>query len=356
LHQERLAPRHSGRYTRVFSLLEAMKTLRNLKVLAAALLLVIAVGTAGFHYIEGWPWFDGFYMVITTLTTIGYQETHPLSHIGRVFNVGIIVGGVALVFLAIGSLTQALLEFELQHFFGRRRMEREISRLTDHYIICGAGRVGRSAARELARRPVPFVIIEHNEPKAQKFSAENWLMQIGDATQEQTLRDARIEEARGLVAATTTDATNLYIVLTARSLNPRLRIIARASEEMAEKHLLSAGADSVVSPYVFAGQRIAHSFLRPHVVSFLDTATTHLGIDLEIGEVAITPRSRFAGKTVESSRIRQDRGVIILAIKRETGMRFNPAPDDRIEAGDFLIAMGEPHQLRELEQMAGPTL
>jgi len=332
-----------------------VKTLRNLKVLVGAILLVIVCGTAGFHYIEGWPWFDGFYMVITTLTTIGYQETHPLSHAGRIFNVGIIVCGVALVFLAIGSLTQALLEFELQHFFGKRRMEREIGRLTDHYIICGAGRVGRSAARELDRKPAAFVIVENSESKAQKFAAENWLMLIGDATQEQILRSARIEHARGLVAATTTDATNLYIVLTARSLNPHLRIIARASEEMAEKHLLSAGADSVVSPYIFAGQRIAHSFLRPHVVSFLDTATTHLGIDLEIGQVAITPRSRFAGKTIESSRIRQDRGVIILAIKRDAGMRFNPSPEDRIEAGDFLIAMGEPQQLRQLEQMAGTS-
>ena len=329
-----------------------MRTLRNLKLLAAALAFVVGLGTLGFHYLEGWPWFDGFYMVITTLTTIGYQETHPLSHAGRVFNVVIILGGVSLAFLAIGSLTQALLEFELQNFFGRRRMERDIGRLSGHYIICGAGRVGRSAARELARRPAQFVIIENNEAKAQKLG-EDWLILVGDATQEQTLREARIEHARGLVAATTTDATNLYIVLTARSLNPRLRIIARASEEMADKHLRSAGADSVVSPYVFAGQRIAHSFLRPHVVSFLDTATTHLGMDLEIGEVPISARSPFAGTTIENSRIRQDRGVIILAIKREAGMRFNPAPDDRIEAGDFLIAMGEPQQLRELEQTAG---
>jgi voltage-gated potassium channel len=330
-----------------------MKTLRNLRLLAALLLLVVGLGTAGFHWIEGWPWFDGLYMVITTLTTIGYQEVHPLSHAGRVFNVFFILGGVSLLFLAIGSLTQALLEFELQSFFGRRRMEREIGRLTDHYIICGAGRVGRSAARELARRPAPFVIIESNETKAQKFASENWLMQIGDATQEQILRDAQIEHARGLVAATTTDATNLYIVLTARTLNPRLHIIARASEDVAEKHLMTAGADSVVSPYIFAGQRIAQSFLRPHVVSFLDTATTHLGMDLEIGEVPISATSRFAGKTIETSRIRQDRGVIILAIKRAAGMRFNPAPDDRIEAGDFLIAMGEPEQLRQLETTAG---
>src|SRR5215475_12106586 len=161
-----------------------MRALHNLRLIVAALALVMLAGTAGFHFIEGWPWFDGFYMVVTTLTTIGYQETHPLSHAGRIFNVCVIVAGVSLVFLVIGALTQALLEFELRSFFGRRKMEREISRLTDHYIICGAGRVGRSAARELARRPVPFVIIENNEAKATRYSGDNWLMLVGDATQE----------------------------------------------------------------------------------------------------------------------------------------------------------------------------
>src|SRR6266550_2666820 len=327
-----------------------MKALRNLRLIAVALALVVLAGTAGYHFIFGWPWLDGFYMVITTLTTIGYQETHPLSNGGREFNLVLIFFGVGLMFLAIGALTQALLEFELRSFFGRRKMEREIDRLSDHYIICGAGRVGRSAARELARRPVPFVIVDNNETKAARYS-NDWLVLVGDATKEQTLREAHIERARGLVAATTTDATNLYIILTARGLNPRLKIIARASEEDAEKHLLTAGADSVVSPYLFAGQRIAQSFLRPHVVSFLDTATTHLGMDLEIGEISVPKHSSFAGKTIESSRIRQDRGVIILAIKREQGMRFNPSPEDRIEPGDYLIAMGEPGQLRQLEQM-----
>ena len=328
-----------------------MKVFRNLKLIAVALALLTLVGMVGFHYIEGWTWFDGFYMVVTTFSTIGYQEVHPLSHAGRVFNVLLILAGVSLVFLGIGSLTQALLEFSLRKFFGQRKMEREIDRLSDHYIICGVGRVGRSAARELARKPVPFVIVEQNEPKAARFS-NDWLMLVGDATQEQILRQAHIERARGLVAATTTDATNLYIVLTARGLNPRLKIIARASEDDAEKHLLKAGADSVVSPYLFAGQRIAQSFLRPHVVSFLDTATTHLGMDLEIGEILVNASSEFAGKTVGSSRIRQDRGVIILAIKRDDGMRFNPSPDDFIQPGDCLIAMGQPAQLRQLEQAA----
>ncbi len=192
-----------------------MKAFRNLRLISVALLLLALIGTAGFHFIEGWPWFDGLYMVVTTFTTIGYQEIHPLSHAGRIFNLALIVSGVSLVFLGIGSLTQALLEFELASFFGRRKMEREISRLSDHYIICGAGRVGRSAARELARRPAPFLIIEQSEAKAARYNDE-WLIMIGDATQEQTLRDAHIECARGLVAATTTDATNLYIVLTAR--------------------------------------------------------------------------------------------------------------------------------------------
>ena len=290
-------------------------------------------------------------MVITTLTTIGYQETHPLSSLGRAFNLVLIFFGVGLVFLAIGALTQALLEFELRSFFGRRKMERDIDRLGDHYIICGAGRVGRSAARELARKPVSFVILENSDTKAARYSDE-WLVLVGDATKEQTLRAAHIERARGLVAATTTDATNLYIILTARALNPKLKIIARASEEDAEKHLLTAGADFIVSPYSFAGQRIAQTFLRPHVVSFLDTATTHLGMDLEIGEICIGRDSGFAGKTIETSCLRQEHGVIILAIKRDNGMRFNPAPNDRIEPGDYLIAMGEPAQLRQVEQMA----
>ena len=329
-----------------------MKAFRNLRFIGALLLLVMAVGTAGYHFIEGWPWFDGFYMVVTTLTTIGYQEVHPLSHAGRVFNVFVILAGVSLLLLGVGALSQALLEFELQSFFGRRRMEREIGRLDGHYIICGMGRVGRSVARELARKPVPFVIIEHTDTKIQRYSAENWLVVTGDCTQEAVLRQAQIERARGLIAATTTDATNLYIVLTARGLNPHLKIIARASEDGAEKHLLTAGADSVVSPYSFAGQRIAQSLLRPHVVSFLDTATTHLGMDLEIGEIHINAASTFAGKTLESSRIRQERGVIVLAIKRHDGMRFNPPPDEPIAPGDCLIAMGEPGQLRELERTA----
>ncbi|HZQ91206.1 MAG TPA: potassium channel protein [Terriglobales bacterium] len=333
-----------------------MRALRNLKLIAAALLLLTLVGMAGFHFIEGWPWFDGFYMVVTTFTTIGYQEVHPLSHAGRVFNAGLIITGVVLVFLGIGSLTQALLEFELGNFFGRRRMERDIGRLTGHTIICGAGRVGRSVARELARKPAPFLVVDTKPEKLERLEPE-WLSLVADATQEEALRRARIEQASGLVAATTLDATNIYIVLTARSLNPKLKIIARASEEGAEKHLLTAGADSVISPYLFAGHRIAQAFLRPNVLDFLDVATARAGKPgLEIEEIRIAGGSAFVGKTLEASGIRQDTGAIVLAIQREgQAMRFNPAPDDRIQSGDFLIAMGEPAALRRLEQQAATS-
>jgi voltage-gated potassium channel len=328
-----------------------MRALHYLRLIGIALAALIVIGATGFHFIEGWPWFDGFYMAVTTFTTIGYQEIHPLSHTGRIFNLALIVTGVSLVFLGIGALTQALLEFELSNFFGRRKMEREIARLSEHYIICGAGRVGLGTARELAGRPAAFVVVDQTEAKLARCEA-GWLTFVGDATQEQTLRQVNIQQARGLVAATTTDATNVYIALTARGLNSKLKIIARASEEAAEKHLLKAGADLVVSPYASAGRRIAQSFLQPHVLSLFDTATTQLGMDLEIGEVGIHAGSQLADKTIGAAQIRREAGVIVLAIKRQQEMLFNPSSEDQIISGDFLIAMGQPAQLRRLEQMA----
>jgi voltage-gated potassium channel len=322
-----------------------------LRFLTGALATVVATGTVGYHYIEGWSYFDGFYMVVTTLTTVGYGEVHPLDFAGRLFTVFVLISGVTLLLLTIGGLTQALLESELQSFFGRRRMERQISRLSGHYILCGAGRVGRSVARELDAKGAPFVLIDQNEAKFAQCGPD-WLTLPGDATKEETLHQARIEHALGLVAAATTDATNLYVVLTARTLNPKLRIIARASEEDSAKHLRTAGADSVVSPYHFAGQRIAYTFLRPNVINFLDSAIVNLGMDLEIDEFVVSGGSRLAGQALGTSGIRQQSGVIILAIKRGGVMQFNPEPEDRIEAGDFLIAMGQTEGLKMLAQSA----
>lgn len=331
-----------------------MKKFRLLKIIGVALILLTLVGTAGFHYIEHWSWFDSFYMVVITLSTIGYQEVYPLSHAGRVFNVAVIIAGVALVFLMIGALTQALLEFELSKVFGRRRMEREVAGLKGHYIICGAGRVGRSVAAELARKPCPFVIVETAENRATVLDPK-WPVVVGDAASEKTLREAGIERAQGLVAAATTDATNIYIVLTARSLNSNLKIIARASEETAQKHLKTAGADVVISPYIAAGHRIAQSFLRPNVLDFLDIATARQGaLEMVIEEIRVGAQSSLAQATVGTSRIHHDYGIIILAIRGANGgIRFNPHAEEPIHAGDFLIVMGEPAQMNKLEEVAG---
>jgi voltage-gated potassium channel len=328
-----------------------------LTIFTAALLLLSVTGTVGFHFIEGWSWFDSFYMVVITLSTIGYQEIHPLSHAGRVFNVVIITAGVSLVFLMIGALTQALLEFELIKVFGKRRMERDIASLRDHYIICGAGRVGHSVAYELARKPCPFVVIETTGASVAALDPK-WLALVGDAASEKTLRDAGIDRAAGLVAATTTDATNIYIVLTARGLNPRLKIIARASEEAAEKHLKTAGADIVISPYAAAGHRIAQSFLRPHLLDFLDITSDRSGnFQMLIEEIRILPKSSLAGTTVGSSGIHHNFGIMILAIRHADGnTRFNPEAHEPIGPDDFLIAMGETAQLAKLESLAASSV
>jgi len=328
-----------------------MRARRKIVVLTAAIVVVMTIGTLGFHVLEGTSLFDSFYLVLTTFTTIGYQG--PTSHAGRVFNVFVIIMGVGLVFLLLGAVTQALLEFEFRELLGRRKMERDISRLKDHYIICGADRVGRSVAHELARRPVPFVMIDKDEEKVERYRGEFPIL-VGDASNESVLRQAGIEHAAGLVAATTTDATNTYIVLAARSLNSKLKIIARASEEHAEKHLRSAGADEVVSPYTFIGYRIAHAFLRPNVLDFMKLAMIQeeeLGLDIE--EVRVGEGSAFVGKTVHTSKLRQDFGIIVLAIKREgQKMQFNPKSTDPILAGDFLVVMGDPAILREVLSLA----
>src|SRR5215467_11740708 len=333
-----------------------VRKFRPLKILTAALIVLTFVGTAGFHYIEHWSWFDSLYMVIITLSTIGYQEVHQLTHAGRVFNVALIIAGVALVFLMIGSLTQALLEFELGKVFGKRRMGREVANLKDHYIICGAGRVGSSVARELGRKPCPFAIVESIEKSLAELDPK-WLVVVGDAASEKTLREAGIERARGLVAATTTDATNIYIVLTARSLNPRLKIIARASDETAQKHLKTAGADVVISPYAAAGHRIAQSFLRPNVLDFLDIATARSGtLEMVIEEIRVAPHSPLAHTTIGNSRIHHQFGIMVLAVRGPDGeIRFNPHADVAIQGGDYLIAMGEPTQMSKLEDLAAQT-
>lgn len=331
-----------------------MNTRLRLRLALISLSIVIAAGTIGFHLIEHWSWFDGFYMTLTTMTTIGYGEIHPLSHVGRIFNSFLIAGSVLAAGFTIGTLTQSLLEFEFTKAFGRRRMEREIAKLSCHYIVCGAGRVGRTVTRALKARGQNCVLIEKDPGRARWAEEEKIPVIVGNASSEDNLAKAHIDRAMGLVAAVSSDAENLYIVLTARGMKSDLKIIARASEEEATSKLMRAGASQVLSPYFFIGNRIAQLLLRPNVLDFIDTAIGTERLDIEIGEVRVNPGSELSGKSFADSAIREQAGVIVLAVKDAAGsMTFNPAPTAQIRPGDCLIVIGGDAQLRKLEALAG---
>lgn len=330
-----------------------MSTHGRVRLALILIAVVIFAGAAGFHYIEDWPWFDGLYMTIITMTTVGYGETHPLSPAGKVFNTFLILGAVMAGGFLVATFTQAMLEFELRNFLGRRRMEREIQKLKDHYIICGAGRVGRTVAQEFRQHNVPCVIIEKDAARAQWALDENYLLIIGDGHTEDILLQARIHEAKGLVAAVTSDGDNLYIVLTARGMNPDMQIIARAAEEQAAPKLIRAGANQVVSPYHFVGRRIAHLLLRPHVLDLMEAAFGHQ-LDMQIEEVKVPEGSALAGKTLSDIDLRKNTGALVLALKRGDGvMNVNPEPNAILHPGDHLIAIGSAEHLRKLESLAG---
>jgi voltage-gated potassium channel len=334
----------------------AMSAQGRLRLAILSLAGLVLLGTSGFHFIEGWTWFDGFYMTLTTMATVGYGEIHPLSQGGRVFNSFLILSSVIVAGFTIAAFSQTLLEFEFGKVFGRRRMERELARLSDHYIICGAGRVGRTVALELRAHGQSCVMIEKDPARAHWAEDEKVPVVIGSASREENLVKARIDKARGLVAAVSSDAENLYIILTARGVRPDLKIIARASEEEATSKLLRAGAAQVLSPYFFIGRRIAQLLLRPNVLDFIDTAFGTERLDIEIGEVQIQGKSALAGKKLADPSIRQQAGVIVLAVKSAEGkMIFNPPEDAPIRAGDCLIVIGGDEGLRKLEALASPS-
>lgn len=334
-----------------------MNVVVRLSLAISVLVALVLFGTAGFHFIEGWAWFDGFYMTLTTMATVGYGEIHPLSHVGRVFNSFLIVASVIGAGFTIAAFSQALLEFEFRKIFGRHRMERELAKLSGHYIVCGAGRVGRTVARELRGRGQTCVIIEKDPLRARWAEDEKFPFVVGNASSEDTLLKAKIERASGFVAAVNSDAENLYIILTARGFRPDLQIIARASEEEATSKLLRAGASQVISPYFFVGRRIAQLFLRPNVLDFIDTAFGTERLDIEIGEVKIPERSILIGKKLTDSVIRHEAGVIVLAVKNSEGkLAFNPNEDSVIRAGDCLIVIGGDNRLKKLEALATALL
>jgi voltage-gated potassium channel len=332
--------------------------LRNRGTLVVALLaLLIGAGTVGFHSIEGWGWFESFYGTLMTISTIGSKPEDLLSPRGQIFNVVVMFAGLIVVGFAIGSVTAAVVQFELSSFFGRRRMEKEIAKLKNHYIICGVGRVGRRIASEISARGFPLVVIEKEPARAQWAQEHNFPVIVGDASNEAVLRQAHIDHARGLASAVTSDAQNVYIALTARSLAPDLPIVARAAEEDAESKLIKAGATAVVSPYSFAGQRIARTLMRPRVQRFIDTAFSPLaegGLDLQVEELRISEKCAMANQTFAQVDAERRFGVIILAIRRKDGhLEFNPGREGSAAPGENLIAIGDTEALKKLETFLG---
>jgi len=323
---------------------------RRLLFILLAIVGTLLVGTLGFTIIDGYPPFDAFYMTLTTMTTVGYGEVHPLSRAGRVFNSFLIFFGVTTIFIAMGAMTQTIIELEFGDAIGKRRNKRMIDNLKDHYIICGFGRVGRGAASELKHAGVPFVVVDSSPDRVERAMLSGMLAVAADATRDETLSQLGICRARGLVSALATDADNLFVLLSAKGLNPHLYVATRAAEEGAEEKMRRAGADAVFAPYSMTGHRLAQSMLRPHVMKFLDFTTNDLGEDINIEQVRVADDSDVASRTIKDIQVGREFGVIVMAIRpRSGGMLFNPSADTRIGGGDFLIVMGRQENLRALE-------
>ncbi len=326
--------------------------LRRLAFVAGLIALVLLMGTIGFTVIDHFPVFDAFYMTLITVSTVGYAEIHPLSHAGRVFNSFLIFFGVITMFIAIGTMTQSIIALELGEYFGKRRNRRMIEKLENHFIVCGYGRVGRSAAHELKRAGVAFVVVDRESERTERAIQAGMLAVTADSTHDETLRTVGVERARGLISALATDADNLFVILSAKNLNPKLFVATRAAEEEAEQKLRRAGADALYAPYTTAGYRLAQAVLRPHVFHFFDVATKGIGFDVDIEQVRVPETSGFASRSLEQTRMGRDLGVIVLGIRKADGtMLFNPAAETVIRGGDYLIVMGEPANLRRLENM-----
>jgi len=332
-------------------------SLKRFLLIATALTVTLLIGTVGFMWLEGWTLFDSLYMSLMTLTTVGYGEVHPLSFKGRVFASFLMLAGVTTVFVSIAVIAETLLRLEMADYFGRRRRDRMLKNISGHYIVCGAGRVGRSVINELLRSRASVVLIDNRVERAGWATDKGVITLVGDATKDEVLRQARIETAKGLVAAISSDAENVYVTLSAKVLNPNLVIAARASDDQAEEKLRRAGAATVFTPYSFIGHRLAQSMLRPHVATFLDVASAFRqssALDLEIEQLQIGRASPLVSNTLEQLRLAKNYGVIVLAVQHKTGvMQFNPPADTSIEAGDVLIAMGERPKLRLLEEEIG---
>jgi len=329
-----------------------MRTWRRLLFLVAALLAVLAAGVVGYMAIEGWSFLDAVYMTVTTLTTVGFREVNPLSDAGRIFTIGLIVFGVGVMLYGLTTMVQYLIEIQLANLFGGRRMKEKISRLKDHIILCGYGEVGAEVARTLEKEAVSFVVIDIDQQAGARAMANEHLYIQGDATRDETLSEAGIQRARGLVAAAGNDADNIFITLSAKGLRPEIFVVARADAQEAESKLRRAGADRVIFPLALAGRRLAMLALRPLLVDFVDTTMHSRNRDLILEDVKVGQGSPVAGVTLGEGRNRSG-GTVFLAVKKRDGtLLTNPPQDTLLELGDELVVVGTRQQLRALEGSA----
>jgi len=298
--------------------------------------------------VEGWGFLDALYMTVLTISTVGYGEVHPLSVTGKFLSILIILLGVGSVGFALGTAGRLMLENRIRAVLGRRYMK-SIQKLRNHYIICGFGRMGRIICEELTEKGIPLVVLENDDEVLEEIDRLGYPYMKADATSDEELIASGIDKAAGLVSVVTDDAQNVFIVLTARGLNPKLSIVARSAAEETIKKLVRAGANKVISPYFLGGHRIAQAIMRPTVLDFLENIIQNKEMDLVLEEMRIAPRSKLVGTTLATSGLRKEFNIIILAIKSATGsMSFNPPFNTEIKSGDTLVILGRGGDLEKL--------
>ncbi len=329
-----------------------MSPVRKILLLVLLMLLILVGGTVGYMVIEGASLLDSVYMTIITLSSVGYDETIQLSPAGQVFTIILISFGVGTVTFTVFMIGGIVVEGQIRKIFGRRYVERQIKGLKEHYIICGFGRMGGVLAGQLDEQKVPFVVVEQDNEAVARLAASDFLFVDGDATTEDVLDRANIRNAKGLISGVASDADNLFVTLTARGMNPDLFIMARAVDEKSEGKLLLAGADRVVDPYRLGAIRLAQSILRPAFVDFVELATFRDHLELGMEEIRVEQGSPLDGVRLRDSEIRSRYGLMVITVKKTDGtMTLNPPPDLLIEAGDILISIGKPENLRELDEV-----
>ncbi len=323
----------------------------RLHIAVTLLLAIILLGTSGYVICEGMPVFEAFYMTLITISTVGFSEVKPLSEAGRLVTITIIILGISLLSYTLGQIASIVIEGELRKVLGRRKLEKKIAALTNHYIICGYGRTGTVVVSELRAAGIPLVVIEQKEELIDELSRQGILYLQKNATSDEVLLEAGLERAAGLVTTVNSDADGVFISLSARGIRPDLFILARASDKSNESKLLRAGASRVVCPHQLGGELMAEIIHKPTVVDFLNYALGNNDMDLQLEEAPVGVGSPVHGKTLVESGLRRNYGVIIIAIKRQNGeMVFNPGAEEVFYAHDVIVVLGESAKLREMRE------